>query len=70
VQKLWFPAVTIFLCLHAAAPGTIESLMDSGHWKRARTLVDARLRANPNDAIALYLASKVAASFRRPRERG
>jgi cytochrome c-type biogenesis protein CcmH/NrfG len=37
--------------------------MDSGHWKRARTLVDARLHSNPNDATALYLSSKVAASF-------
>ena len=37
--------------------------MDAGHWKRARILVDARLKANPNDARTLYLASKVAASF-------
>ncbi len=37
--------------------------MEDGHWKRARQLVDVRLRANPSDAFALYLSSKVSASF-------
>ena len=38
-------------------------MMEAGHWKRVRALADDRLRANPNDAFALYLSSKVAASF-------
>src|SRR5271165_128432 len=41
-------------------------MMDMGHWKRARQLVDLRLRANPNDAFALYLWSKVQSSFNQP----
>jgi len=44
----------------AASP---ESLMDAGHYKRARTMVASRLRANPNDAYALFLESKIKESF-------
>ena len=42
---------------------SVENLMDAGHWKRARQMVEARLNANPRDAFALYLSSKVQASF-------
>lgn len=62
---------TLFLCLAAAAPGSdavssrisAEQLTEAGHWKRAWTLVDQRLRTNPNDADALLLASKIKESF-------
>ena len=40
---------------------TAAQLMDAGHFKRARPLVEAALRANPNDAAALNLASQLAA---------
>jgi tetratricopeptide (TPR) repeat protein len=40
-----------------------ETLMDAGHYKRARTLLEVRLRANPNDAYARFLESKVKESF-------
>ncbi len=40
-----------------------EDLIEAGHWKRARQIVEARLHQNPNDAQALYLASKVAEGF-------
>src|SRR5882672_5937024 len=40
-----------------------DSLMEAGHYKRARTLVGARLRANPNDSYALFLESKIKQSF-------
>jgi len=36
-----------------------DALVDANHYKRARVLVEARLRENPNDAHALYLASKI-----------
>jgi tetratricopeptide (TPR) repeat protein len=36
-----------------------DALVDANHYKRARTLVQARLRDNPNDAHALYLSSKI-----------
>ncbi len=62
--------VTILVCLLGPLSGqpisstvSIEKLMTEGHWKRARQLVDERLRDHPNDALALFLSSKVAASF-------
>lgn len=46
-----------------AAAQDVVKLMDDGHWKRARQVVDARLKSNPQDARALYWSSKVQASF-------
>ncbi|HEY3838313.1 MAG TPA: tetratricopeptide repeat protein [Bryobacteraceae bacterium] len=36
-----------------------DTLVDNNHYKRARTVVEARLRENPNDAHALFLSSKI-----------
>ncbi len=36
-----------------------DKLVDANHYKRALILVEARLRQDPNDAHALYLASKI-----------
>jgi tetratricopeptide (TPR) repeat protein len=36
-----------------------DRLVDTNHYKRARTLVEARLRQDPNDPHALYLSSKI-----------
>jgi tetratricopeptide (TPR) repeat protein len=51
----------VFFCVAASAQLSVsaDGLVDSNHYKRARVLVEARLRENPNDAHALYLASKV-----------
>jgi hypothetical protein len=40
-----------------------DSLMEGGHYKRARTVVAARLHATPNDSYALFLESKIKQSF-------
>jgi predicted Zn-dependent protease len=48
------------LCRAAADP---ERLIIDGHWKQARAIVEERLRANPNDAEANYLASMIRAAF-------
>lgn len=42
---------------------SIENLMDAGHWKSVRQIVDAGLKTNPNDPRLLYYSSKVLASF-------
>ena len=36
-----------------------DALVDANHYKRARVLVESGLRENPNDAHALFLASKI-----------
>ena len=38
---------------------TPAGLAEAGHWRRAQALVEPRLRANPNDAEAAYLMSRV-----------
>jgi tetratricopeptide (TPR) repeat protein len=58
----------VWVCLCASAQQlsqgvSVENLIDAGHWKRARQSINARLRANSNDAFALYLSSKIEASF-------
>jgi len=47
------------------APGneSVDALMESGHWKRARQVVEARLGANANDAQAHAWLSKIESSF-------
>lgn len=47
----------------AAQQPTAESLIAAGHWKRARVLVEERLRAAPDDPNALFLASQIRNAF-------
>ena len=49
----------------AAAPAQTqpESLIEAGHWKRARALVDPQLRRDPNDPLANFFASQIGAAF-------
>ena len=55
------------LCLVAASAG-LESpaadLAEHGHWKRLKALVEPRAAANPNDAEAQWLLSRVRMAFR------
>lgn len=40
-----------------------EQLIDAGHWKKARTVVEERLARNPNDALADFLLSQIRNAF-------
>ena len=66
---LWAPALRLaFLCLipataPAASPTLPEKLIEAGHWKRARVLVEARLKQDPQDALANFLLSQIRAAF-------
>ena len=51
------------MALACSAQETPEKLIDAGHWKRARSLVQQRLRDAPDDANALYLSSQIRAAF-------
>jgi tetratricopeptide (TPR) repeat protein len=52
-----------------ALPGSLraenqtENLIEGAHWKRAKSAVEARIKANPNDAAAYYDLSRVALAF-------
>ena len=47
----------------APVPSVPEKLIDAGHWKRARALVEARLHEAPEDALSHFLLSQIRAAF-------
>src|SRR5664279_4125339 len=52
----------LIVCVVAASraqPSPAERLIEAGHWKRARTIVEARLRDTPADALSNFLFSQV-----------
>jgi tetratricopeptide (TPR) repeat protein len=58
------PAILLLLTLPGlcADPG-IGSLIENGHWKRARAAAEAAVRANPNDARANYYLARARQQF-------
>jgi len=46
-----------------AAQSLPEELIEAGHWKQARVIVEATFRNNPNDALANYLLSQIRNAF-------
>lgn len=70
-MKLCTPRLAVaclFLCL-MALPGSLradtetEHLIEGAHWKKAKALVEARIKANPNDPSALYDLLRVDLAF-------
>ena len=47
----------------ASAQTPAEDLIEAGHWKRARALVEARLAEAPGDPLAIYLMSQIRFAF-------
>jgi tetratricopeptide (TPR) repeat protein len=46
-----------------AQPSAAEKLIEGGHWKRARALVEARIHEGSRDALANYLLSQIRNAF-------
>src|SRR5579883_435656 len=66
--RAFLPVVALGLCFGAAVSpsGTdpaIENLLDAGHFKRARAILEQRYRGNPNDAITAFLLSRVKLAY-------
>jgi cytochrome c-type biogenesis protein CcmH/NrfG len=40
-----------------------EKLIEAGHWKRARAIVEGRLRETPDDALDIFLLSQIRNAF-------
>ena len=58
--------ILLILCAAAvsrAEQSPAERLIEAGHWKRARTLVETRLRAAPADALSNFLLSQIRGAF-------
>jgi tetratricopeptide (TPR) repeat protein len=60
-------AACLVLCLFPAVcsfgADRAEQLMEAAHWKRAKAVVQERLKANANDAQARYELSKIEENF-------
>ncbi|MGD0009027.1 MAG: tetratricopeptide repeat protein [Terriglobia bacterium] len=54
---------TMTLKAGAPDPDSAEALVEAGHWKRARAIVEPRLAANPRDAQAACLLSRIKLAF-------
>jgi tetratricopeptide (TPR) repeat protein len=60
---------TFALAVLLAAPAVLraqtpaEDFIEAGHWKRARALVESRLREAPNDPLAVFLMSQINFAF-------
>ena len=54
---------TIPLTAAASDPDSARALEDAGHWKRARAIVEPRVAANPRDAQAACLLSRIKLAF-------
>lgn len=66
-------AILFSTCAWAADPTKASlsdpiALMDAGHFKQARALVEPRFKSNPNDAETLYLEARLKAAFGSPDE--
>jgi tetratricopeptide (TPR) repeat protein len=63
--------IAVFMCatgmlgVHAqtGANPQWDAMMEAGHFKRLRQIMDERLKANPNDGLAHLWQSKIKASF-------
>jgi tetratricopeptide (TPR) repeat protein len=56
-------AFCFLVSARAADPRSAEALIEAGHWKRARALVEQGVVANPRDAQAAYLLSQIKLAF-------
>jgi Tfp pilus assembly protein PilF len=46
-----------------ADPSPAERLIEAGHWKQARSIVETRLREAPADALSQFLLSQIRGAF-------
>jgi hypothetical protein len=53
-----FPALAL-----AAPQSQPEKLIEEGHWKQARALVEPWIRQKPNDPLASFLLSQIRNAF-------
>jgi tetratricopeptide (TPR) repeat protein len=73
ITKLLSNILVVFLCCfmpvksigadQPAAASTLSSLIDNGHFKRARTLIEAQYRIKPQDLETLWLMSRLKQAY-------
>lgn len=61
MTRLLYLLLPFSVCL--AQQTAAEKLIEEGHWKRARALVEARIHQAPDDALSNYLLSQIRNAF-------
>ncbi len=61
--RMKFAAIVLAAAVGLSAQTPAEDFIEAGHWKRARALVEARLREAPDDPLALFLMSQIHFAF-------
>ena len=56
-------AFCFLVSMRGADTGSAQALIEAGHWKRARAIVEPRAAANPRDAQAVWLLSRIKLAF-------
>src|SRR6266496_1105016 len=59
-------AVCLYAALSASPDAATRALIDAGHWKQARAVLEPRVKANPSDAEAAALLSSVRMAYGNP----
>lgn len=62
----WATRVVLVLgggCFAMGQSDSAADLIERGHWKRARSIVEARLQQDPNDAAAYFYLSQIRNAF-------
>src|SRR5215213_448704 len=63
-RRLCAAAALCVLAFPLAADSPGADLAEHGHWKRLKALIEPRAAANPNDAEAQWLLSRVRMAFK------
>jgi tetratricopeptide (TPR) repeat protein len=56
-------SLCLLVCCAAAQQSELAALLEAGHFKRARTIADGRVRQNPKDAEALYAMGRIRQAY-------
>ena len=60
-------AICLYAALSSGSPdAATRALIDAGHWKQARAVLEPRVKANPSDAEAAALLSSVRMAYGNP----
>ena len=65
IQTLWLTPVAFAQASSAAGQNSeAQALVRTGHWKRARAILEPQVKAHPDDPRSCYLLAEVRMSFR------
>src|ERR1022692_346521 len=58
-----FLLILCAVAISGAEQSFAERLIEAGHWKRTRTIIEARVHEAPGDALSNFLLSQIRGAF-------